>query len=125
MQCRRPRFDPWVGKIPWRREWQPTPVFLTGEFHGQRILEGDSPRRSKESDTTEQLVYSRLLRACFADLSQAGSPSSEARRAETVTLHTWGSEVRGYTCVVSAVWQSPESRLPLVAALFPPVPLLW
>ena len=31
MQCRRPRFDPWVGKIPWRREWQPTPVFLPGE----------------------------------------------------------------------------------------------
>ena len=30
------RFDPWVRKIPWRREWQPTPVFLPGEFHGQR-----------------------------------------------------------------------------------------
>ena len=32
------RFDPWVGKIPWRREWQPTPVFLPREFHGQRNL---------------------------------------------------------------------------------------
>ena len=32
-----PRFDPWVGKIPWRRKWQPTPVFLPGESHGQRI----------------------------------------------------------------------------------------
>ena len=32
MPCRTPRFDPWVGKIPWRREWQPTPVFLPGEF---------------------------------------------------------------------------------------------
>ena len=31
LQCRRPRFDPWVGKIPWRRAWQPTPVFLLGE----------------------------------------------------------------------------------------------
>jgi len=30
-------FDPWVGKIPWRREWQPTPVFLPGKFHEQRI----------------------------------------------------------------------------------------
>jgi len=38
MQCRRPRFDPWVGKISWRREWFPTPVFLLGEFHGQRSL---------------------------------------------------------------------------------------
>ena len=36
--CRRYRFDPWVGKIPWRRKWQPTPVFLPGEFHGQRSL---------------------------------------------------------------------------------------
>ena len=39
-QCRRPRFNPWVGKIPWRREWQPTPVFLSGESHGQRSLVG-------------------------------------------------------------------------------------
>ena len=34
------RFDPWVGKIPWSRKWQPTPVFLPGKFHGQRSLEG-------------------------------------------------------------------------------------
>ena len=37
------RFDPWVGKIPWRTAWQPTPVFLPGESHGQRSLEGYSP----------------------------------------------------------------------------------
>ena len=40
-QCRRHercRFDPWVGKIPWKRAWQPTPVFLPGEAHGQRSL---------------------------------------------------------------------------------------
>ena len=36
-------FDPWVGKIPWRRAWQPTPVFLPGESHGQRSLVGYSP----------------------------------------------------------------------------------
>ena len=40
-------FDPWVGKIPWRRKWQPTPVFLSGEAHGQRILEGYSPMGHK------------------------------------------------------------------------------
>ena len=34
--------DPWVGKVPWRREWLSTPVFLHGEFHGQRRLVGDS-----------------------------------------------------------------------------------
>ena len=39
----RPRFDPWVGKIPWRRKWQPTPVFLPGELHGQRRMAGYGP----------------------------------------------------------------------------------
>ena len=41
-QCRRCRFDPWVGKIPWRRKWLPTPVFLPGESHGQRSPAGCS-----------------------------------------------------------------------------------
>ena len=36
-------FNPWVGKIPWRREWQPAPVFLPREFHGQRSLVSYSP----------------------------------------------------------------------------------
>ena len=40
LQCKGPMFDPWVGKIPWRREWLPTPVLLPGEFHGQRSLVG-------------------------------------------------------------------------------------
>ena len=51
------RFDPWVGKIPWRRKWQPTPVFLPGKSHGWRILVGYSPWGRKESDTTEQLHF--------------------------------------------------------------------
>ena len=56
LKCRRSRFDPWVGKSPWRREWLPTPVFLPGEFHGQRSLVGYSPWGQKESGTTEQLT---------------------------------------------------------------------
>ena len=55
-QCRRHKrcgFKPWVRKIPWRRPWQPTPVSLPGESHGQRSLVGYSPRGHKESDTTE------------------------------------------------------------------------
>jgi len=43
----------WVGKIPWRRKWQPTPVFLPGKSHGQRSLVGYSPWGHKELDTTE------------------------------------------------------------------------
>ena len=46
-------FDPWVRKIPWRRRWQPTPVFLPGKSHGQRSLVGYSPWGCKESNTTE------------------------------------------------------------------------
>ena len=45
--------DTWVRKIPWEREWQPTPVFLPVEFHRQRSLAGYSPWGSKELDTTE------------------------------------------------------------------------
>ena len=58
LQCGRPGFDPWVGKIPWRREWQPTPVLLTGEFHRQMSLVGYSPWGLKESETTERLTLS-------------------------------------------------------------------
>ena len=47
------RLHPWVGKIAWRRKWQPTPEFLTREFHGQRTLAGYSPEGLKESDMTE------------------------------------------------------------------------
>ena len=43
----------WVGKIPWRRKWQPTPVFLPGKFYGQRRLVGYNPWGYKESDTTK------------------------------------------------------------------------
>ena len=61
LKCRRPRFDPWVRKIPWKREWQPNPVFLPGEFHGQRSLAGYSPWGYMESGMTEQLTLSSTL----------------------------------------------------------------
>ena len=49
-------FDPWDGKIPWRRAWQPTLVFLPGASHGQRNLEGYSPWGCEESDQTEYAI---------------------------------------------------------------------
>ena len=62
---RRPGFDPWVGKIPQRRKWQPTPVFLPGESHGQRSLAGYSPwgrkNRSGLSDKTTTLYTSMSM----------------------------------------------------------------
>ena len=64
LQCGRPGFNPWVGKISWRRKWQPTSVFLPGKSHGRRSLVGYSPWGRKESDMTERLrfhfLYSKL-----------------------------------------------------------------
>ena len=57
--CRRPEFDNWVRNIPWRREWQLTPIFWPGEFHGQRNLVGYiQSMGSQESDMTEWLSLS-------------------------------------------------------------------
>ena len=59
-QCGRPGFIPWVGKIPWRRKWVPTPVFLLGESRGQRSLAGYSSWGHKESDRTEGVSFSTV-----------------------------------------------------------------
>ena len=67
LQWGRPGLDPWVGKIPWRRERLPTPVFLPGEFHGLY-----SPRSHKESDTTERLSLS-LTKILFYSLMNEGA----------------------------------------------------
>ena len=68
LQCRRPKFQ----KILWRREWQPTPIFLPGKSHGQRRLVGYSSWGHKELDMTEQLscnahtlILFMFLRSCF------------------------------------------------------------
>jgi len=54
-RCEQRGFDPWVGKIPWRRKWQATPVFLPGKSHGRRNLASYSPWGHKESDMTKRL----------------------------------------------------------------------
>ena len=54
-RCKRCGFDPWVGKIPCKRKWQPTPVFLLGKSHGQRSLVGHSPWGCKDLDMTEHV----------------------------------------------------------------------
>ena len=53
-RCKRCGFNSWVGKIPWRRAWQPTPVILPREFHGQRSLVDHSPWGCTELDMTEE-----------------------------------------------------------------------
>ena len=70
-RCRRHKrrgFDPWVGKIPWRRELQPTPVFLPGESHGQRSLVGYSPWGCKELDKTEVTQHTGSLKREYSNI---------------------------------------------------------
>ena len=69
-RCRRHRFNPCMGTIPWRRKWQSTPVFLPGESYGQRSLVGCSPWGRRELDATKQItaVGSAILgRLCFSE----------------------------------------------------------
>ena len=66
-QCRRHkrcRLDPWIGKIPWRRKWQPTPVFLPGQSQGRRRLVGYSPWGHKELGMTKWLSKRVCTRYC-------------------------------------------------------------
>ena len=66
LQWGRSRFDPWVGKISWRREWQPTPVVLkTGEFQAQRSLFGYCPWGYTELDMIEQLTHPECTHEIF------------------------------------------------------------
>ena len=69
LQCRRPGFDLWLRKTPWRREWQSIPVFLSGEFHRQKSLAGYSPWGHRESDMNEKLTFS-----CFLQIASQSLP---------------------------------------------------
>ena len=64
-QCRRCRFNPWFRKIPWKRKWQPTPVFLPGKSHGRKHLVGYSPWGHKESDTKWLSLHESVSSICF------------------------------------------------------------
>ena len=93
-RCRRLGFCPWVGKIPWRRKWQPTPVFLPGKSHGQRSLAGYSPWGCQKLDMTEPLSMhtNRAKRVLKSEREgQEKQPPAAGSREETVMC--WG-EVR-------------------------------
>ena len=80
MQYRRPGFNPWVRKDPWRREWQPTLVFLTGKSNGQRSLVGYSPWGREELDTTE-------LRTTTSPINNAVVVSGEHWWDSAINIH--------------------------------------
>ena len=101
-QCRSARFIPWARRILWRREWQPTPVFLPGEFHRQRSLVGYSPRGHKEPDTTEQLTQH----------IQISDPISE-HLFERIKIRISDRCPHGHRRVThsSQTWRQPQSHL--------------
>ena len=89
-----PEIDPWVGKIPWRRTGQPTPVFLPGESHGQSSLAGNSPWGCKESDTAERLSIAQHLVTAkphwgFPRGSIGKEPACQCRRHKRYGFHPW------------------------------------
>ena len=82
-RCRRRGFDPWVGKIPWSRKWQPTSVFLPGLSHGQRSLVGYSPWGCKASDITECThthTHTRNLDKRYDSICRAVKETQVSRR---------------------------------------------
>ena len=102
LQCRRPGFDPWVRKIPWRREWQPTPVFLPGEFHGKRSLVGYSPWGHKELDTTDWLW-----------LTISPHPSPPQKKTVAITLGSLshsGLDLSFQEKPAAMLWEGPRRR---------------
>ena len=95
LQCRRPRFNPWVGKIPWRREQQPSPVFLPQESHGQGNLAGYSPWDCSRTELSDFHFISlhfidllSILIRCndFTGIQKAVVDQSRSRSRPTVTM---------------------------------------
>ena len=83
--CGKPGFNPRIGRIPWRRERQPTPIFFPGEFHAQSSLVGYSPWGLKESDMTERLIHT-ILTAAGGWRPQGGSVQFSSVAQSCLTL---------------------------------------
>ena len=100
--------DPWVGKIPYSRKWQPAPVFLPGNFHGQRSLVGYSPSGCKELDTTEQLNTQHMTIFCTWALPSVLKPlhlSSQAHSAGHSQVFRVCSLSHALTLGFASVWE--------------------
>ena len=105
---KRCKFSPWVGKISWRRKWQPIPIFLPGESHGQRSLVGYSLWDHKKSDITEQLsTHSNRNLDCWLDSSfllwahsDVNSPLSTALAASHWFWHVCFCFIKEMCCLI-------------------------
>ena len=103
LPCRTPGFNPWVGKIPWRREWLPTPVLWPGEFQGLY-----TPRGCKESDITEWL-------SLINDTEEESLAASLSNRNNPMVLTCFAIEEFGNICRAGGTL---HLRVPLAQRFF-------
>ena len=109
-QCRRRKrcvFSPWVRKIPWRRPWQPIPVFLPGESYGQRSLAGYSPWGRKESETTERLNNNNPRGWCCFPGGLSISDYTQTVVVQRQEVHLELGDTR--SCLVAQSWGNAGS----------------
>ena len=104
-------FDPWVRKIPWRRKWQPTPVFLPGKSHGRRSLVGYSSWGCKESNMTYWLNNNHKIYIYVYSLFHKGHTLLKARGMNL--FHAFQFLMHSMTCsrmtpisTAAATWHS-------------------
>ena len=104
-------FDSWVGKIPWRRAWQPTPVFLPRESHGQRSLAGYGPWGCKEPDTSYLLDLAHISgdmegRNCYLAQMIKNLPAMQETRVQSLGQEDpLEKEVATHSNILA--WESP------------------
>ena len=87
----RPRFDPWVGKSPWRRKWQPTLVFLPGEFHGQTSLVGYSPpghKRVRHDWAINTFIFIFVYQV-LSNCSEKNCSENRGKNLKKLMKQTW------------------------------------
>ena len=109
LACWRAGFNPWVRKIPWRREWLPTPIFLPGESYRQRNLVGYSPWGLKESETTKQLTLSTFS-MLFINIFTSFSSLHEVNKVNSLSILFSGGRDWFYRLVYFA-WGHSEQTL--------------
>ena len=114
-RCQRCRFDPWVRKNPWRRAWQPTPVFSPGKFYGQKSLAGYSAWGHKDSDATEHTIgLSPSSRAARGRVNSVWSPWTGCCGARMVPLRKSGKAEQILSGkALSLAWPSEKLCWPL------------
>ena len=112
-----PGFNPWVGKISWRRKWQPTPVFLPGESHGWRSLIGYSPWGRKASDMTEQLHFLSFTLSPMMGNKEDEEQTWRHRREHFVETETVTQGIMLISLIAQSVKNLPAMQETLVWSL--------